>query len=94
VARTLDLKAAGSDVPAGATAALVTVLLVNAATGAGNFTIWANDRPKPVANTLVWGGDAGRFSTLAVTSVDSLARVKVDASLQTNLVLDVVGYFR
>ncbi|HEX7135513.1 MAG TPA: hypothetical protein VF228_23255 [Iamia sp.] len=94
VARTLDLKAAASGVPAGATGALVTVLLVNATSGAGNFTIWANDQPKPTANTLVWGGDAGRFTTLAVTSVDSLARVKVDASLQTNLVLDVVGYFR
>jgi hypothetical protein len=94
VARTLDLKVASSGVPAGATGAMVTVLLVNATAGAGNFTIWANDQPKPTANTLVWGGDAGRFTTLAVTSVDSQARVKVDASLQTHIVLDVVGYFR
>jgi hypothetical protein len=94
VARTLDLKVASSGVPAGALGALLTVLLVNATTGAGNFTVWANDQPKPTANTLVWGGDAGRFTTLAVTSLDSQARVKVDASLQTNLVLDVVGYYR
>jgi len=94
VARTLDLKVASSGVPAGALGALVTVLLVNATTGAGNFTIWANDQPKPTANTLVWGGDAGRFTTLAMTNLDSQARVKVDASLQTHLVLDVVGYYR
>ncbi|HMJ79071.1 MAG TPA: hypothetical protein VK507_24005 [Iamia sp.] len=94
VARTLDLKVASSGVPAGALGALVTVLLVNATAGAGNFTIWANDQPKPTANTLVWGGDAGRFTTLAATSLDSQARVKVDASLQTHVVLDVVGYYR
>ncbi|HEV7721845.1 MAG TPA: hypothetical protein VGO60_11195 [Iamia sp.] len=94
VARTVDLKVNGSTVPAGATGALLTVLLVNAGVGAGNVTVWANDKPKPQANTLVWGGDAGRFTTLAVSSVDAQARVKVDASLQTNLVLDVVGYYR
>ncbi|HMJ75122.1 MAG TPA: hypothetical protein VK507_04070 [Iamia sp.] len=94
VARTIDLKVNTSTVPAGATGALLTVLLTNASVGAGNFTVWANDKPKPQANTLVWGGDAGRFTTLAVSSVDAQARVKVDASLQTNLVLDVVGYYR
>ena len=58
------------------------------------MTVWAAGATKPVANTLVWGGDAGRFTTLAVTAVDSLARVKVDASLQTHVIIDVVGYFR
>lgn len=94
VARVLDLKAASSGVPAGATGAVVTILLVNATTGNGNFTIWANGQPKPTANTLVWGGDAGRFATQAITAVDSQARVKVDASLQTHIVVDVVGYYR
>lgn len=94
VARTIDLKHNSSGVPAGATGALVTVLLVNAASGAGNFTLWANDKPKPLSNTMVWGGSAGRFTTLAMTAVDAQARVKVAASLATNLVLDVVGYYR
>jgi len=92
--RTLDLKANSSGVPSGATAALVTVLLVNAATGDGNFTIWANSATRPQANSLVWGGSAARFTTLAVTSLDSAARCQVAASASTDLVLDVVGYYR
>ncbi len=92
--RALDLKANGSGVPAGATAALVTVLLVNAATGAGNFTIWRGGAAKPQANTLVWGGNAGRFTTTAVTALDANASVQVHASLRTNVVIDVVGYYR
>lgn len=92
--RTLDLKANSSGVPAGATAALVTVLLVNAATGAGNFTVWRGSTPKPQANTLVWGGNAGRFTTSAVTAVDANAFVQIHASRQTHVVIDVVGYYR
>ncbi|HMJ79072.1 MAG TPA: hypothetical protein VK507_24010 [Iamia sp.] len=92
--RTLDLKQNSSGVPAGATGAVVTVLLVNAAIGDGNFTIWANDKLKPPANTLVWGGSAKRFTTQTITAVDAQARVKVDASRQTDVVIDVVGFYR
>jgi hypothetical protein len=91
--RVLDLKV-NSAVPAGALGAVVTVLLVNATTGSGNFTIWANGVARPASNTMVWGGSAGRFTTLAMTSLDALAKVQVSASLQTDLVLDVVGYYR
>ncbi|HEV7720745.1 MAG TPA: hypothetical protein VGO60_05655 [Iamia sp.] len=94
VSRFLDLKVNGSTVPSGATAALVTVLLVNAAAANGNFTIWANGRPRPLSNTMVWGGDSGRFTATAVTGVDASALCQVNASHQTNLVLDVVGYYR
>ncbi len=92
--RTFDLKANNSGVPAGATAALVTLLLVNASTTAGNMTIWANGVTKPQANTLVWGGTAGRFTATAVTALDNQARVQVNASRTTDLVIDVVGYYR
>lgn len=91
--RTFDLKANSSGVPAGATAALLTVLLVNASTVAGNLTVWANGVPKPQANTVVWGGTAGRFTATAVSALDSQVRVQVNASQSTNLVLDVVGYY-
>ncbi len=93
-ARVLDLKGGSSGVPAGATAALVTILLVNAATGDGNATIWANGVSKPSANTMVWGGSAKRFSTLALTALDSAARCQISASTTTDVVLDVVGYYR
>ncbi len=88
--RVLDLRPA---IPEGATAALLTVLLVNATAGNGNFTVWANGVAKPVANSLVWGGNAGRFTTTPTTAVDAAGRVRVHASLATDLVLDVVGYY-
>lgn len=93
-ARTLDLKVNGSGVPAGATAALLTVLLVNAANADGNMTVWAAGAARPQANTLVWGGSAGRFTTSATSALDAQARIQVAASASTNLVIDVVGYYR
>ena len=93
-ARTLDLKVNSSTVPAGATAALLTILLVNAANVDGNFTVWAAGAARPQSNTMVWGGSAGRFTATAVTALDSQARCQVLASHSTNLVVDVVGYYR
>jgi len=94
VNRTIDLKANASTVPADATAVMLNILLVNAAVANGNFTVWANGAAKPAANTLVWGGSAARFSTLAVTKVDTAARCQVNASHTTDIVMDVVGYYR
>ena len=94
VARIIDLKANSSTVPAGATGALVTVLLVNASSGNGNFTLWAAGVAKPQANTLVWGGSTGRFTAKELTALDSQARIQVSSSLKTDIVIDVVGYYR
>lgn len=90
--RVIDLKPAG--VPAGATAALLTVQLVNAVPGAGNLRIWAQGQAQPLATTMVWGGTAGRFALQTTTAVSNEALVRVGASLQTHIVLDVVGYWR
>lgn len=90
-ARTVEL---GDAVPAGASAALVTVQLVNATAGNGNLTLWAAGRPRPPATTLVWGGDSGRHTTLAVTALDAEGRVQLASSLPTHVVLDVVGAWR
>jgi hypothetical protein len=92
--RVYDLKVNSSEVPAGATAALITVLLVNAANGNGNMTLWANGVAKPTANTVVWGAGAGRWTATDVSALDSQARAQVNVSAQTDLVLDVVGYYR
>ncbi|QXC62325.1 hypothetical protein KSP35_05835 [Aquihabitans sp. G128] len=93
-ARVIDLKANGSGVPAGATAALLTVLLVNAPAGAGNATVWAAGVGKPQANTVVWGPSGGRFTATAVSALDAQARIQVSANLATDVVVDVVGYYR
>ena len=84
----------GTAVPKGASAALLTILLVNATSGNGNFLVWANGQPIPHSNTLVWGGSAGRFTATATSALDSTAKVQVYASLATDVVIDVVGYYR
>ena len=95
VARTIDLKGSSSGVPAGATAALVTVLLLNTASGNGNFTLWAGGVAKPSANTMVWGGAAGgRYTAKEVSALDAAARIQVSSSLKADIALDVVGYYR
>ena len=92
--RTFDLTANGSHVPAGATAAMMTLVVDNAASTGGNLTLWANGATKPVGTTLAWGKTTGRCSTLAVTALDSNARVQVVANASTDLAIDVIGYYR
>jgi hypothetical protein len=94
VARTVDFTANNSTVPAGALAAMVNLLIVNAPAGSANFTLWKNGATRPTSNTMVWGGDAGRFSTLAVTALDSTGKAQVVSSVPTDVVIDVVGYYR
>ena len=90
--RTVSL-ANSSGAPKGATAAMVTCLLVNTSTGNGNFTMWKAGTAKPASNSLVWGGSTARFTATAVSALDVNAKVLVSSSLQTDIVLDVVGYY-
>ena len=92
--RVIDTTVNSSGVPAGATGVALTVLLVNAATANANFTIWANGQAKPSSNSMIWGGSAGRFSATVLSAVDATGKVKVNSSAVTNVVLDVVGYYR
>jgi hypothetical protein len=92
-ARTLDCTVNNSGVPIGATAVALTVLLVDALNGSSNMTIWANGAPKPASNTMVWGAGSGRYTSFTISAVDAAAKIQVYGG-STNLVLDVVGYYR
>lgn len=94
VARTIDLAGNASGVPAGAVAVAVNLLVVNAAAGSANLTVWAAGTARPSANTMVWGGTSGRASTFAVTAVDPTVHCQVSASVATDIAVDVVGYYR
>lgn len=93
-ARLLSVTANSSGVPLGATAVATTLLLVNASSAGGNFTIWAGGSPRPSANAMVWGGTAGRFASTATTRISATGTVNVAASASTDLALDIVGYYR
>jgi hypothetical protein len=92
--RTFDLTANASHVPVGATAAMVTLVVTNAATTGGNLTAWAAGGTKPVGTTLAWGAKTDRCSTLAVTALDAKARLQVVANAPADLAIDVIGYYR
>lgn len=92
--RTLDCTVNASGVPADAVAVQVTCLIVNAVAGSANFTVWAAGKAKPAANSLVWGGDSGRASTLASSALGSGAKIQVSPSVAADVVVDVVGYYR
>ena len=92
--RPLDCTVNSSGVPIGATAVSLTILLVNAANGNGNVTVWANGAAKPVANTMVWGAGSGRWTTSTISALDAAGKIQVAASAETDLVVDVVGYYR
>lgn len=93
--RVFDVKANNTGVPVGATAALLTLLLVNANPSVqGNMTVWANGVGRPLSNSVVWGGTAQRFTATAVTALDASGFVQVHASQTTDLVIDVVGYYQ
>jgi hypothetical protein len=93
--RTLDATVNSSGVPAGATGAVLNLLVVNSAAGPANFTVWANGVAKPLGNSMVWGGSAGgRYSSLAVTALDATGQLQVNCSVKTDIVIDVVGYYR
>ncbi len=96
VSRTLDLTANSTGVPPSATGVMINVLLVNLVAGSGNFTVWANAVAKPFANTMVFANTeaSNRASTLAVTKVDNAGLCQVNSSLKTDIVVDVVGYYR
>lgn len=94
VARALDCKVNNSGVPAGAAAVALTVLLVNASNANGNLTVWANGAARPASNTIVWGPGSGRYTTSTLCALDTAAKLQVSASAATDLVLDIVGYYR
>ncbi|MGN6694774.1 MAG: hypothetical protein ACTHN0_11425 [Aquihabitans sp.] len=92
--RPLDCTVNGSGVPIGATAVSLTVLLVNANNGNGNVTVWANGVAKPASNTMVWGAGSGRWTTSTISALDATGKIQVAASAETDIVIDVVGYYR
>jgi hypothetical protein len=92
--RALSCNVNSSGVPAGATAVALTILLVNAANANGNMTVWANGAPRPQANTMVWGAGSGRSTSSTISAVDAQTRIQVVASASTDVVIDVLGYYR
>ncbi|MEZ5209412.1 MAG: hypothetical protein R2690_21115 [Acidimicrobiales bacterium] len=94
-ARTCDLKANGSGVPAGATAVLVSVVATQTTGTSGGFlSVYRNGIAWPGTSNLNWSGPNQNVAVTTVTAVDASAICNLYASQVTNVVVDVLGYYR
>jgi len=93
--RTVDLKADGSGVPAGATAALVSLVATGTTTGVGGFlSVFRNDIAWPGTSNLNWTAAGQTVAVTTVTALDAEARCGLWAGSVTDVVVDVLGYYR
>lgn len=92
--RTIDAKQGGA-VPAGATAALVNLTIVDTSAN-GFLALHRNGIPWPGNSTINWGAPNTVLANSAVVALDDQARlaVKCSANSSTHVVIDVVGYYR
>jgi hypothetical protein len=95
VARTVDLKANGSGVPAGAAGVLVSLTATGTTGAAGGFlTIYRNGISWPGTSNVNWWGPSQVVAVTTVTTVDAAAQCALYANVPTDVVVDVLGYYR
>ena len=83
-------------VPAGATAALVTLTVADT-TGSGFLGLFSNALAAwPGTSTINWSSAGQAIATTTVSGVDAAAKVKLHSGgsvVGTNFILDVIGYY-
>ena len=91
--RTIDAKIGGA-VPAGATAVLVNLTIVNT-TGSGYLGLFKNGIAYPGNSTINWNQPNTLLANSAVVAVDDQARFAVKANTGfCDFVIDAIGYYR
>lgn len=90
--QTIDVQVAGTArVPVGATAAVLNVTAVNAIVP-GYLTVYPSDRDRPVVSSVNFlAGDPRPNSVIAPLGADG--KIKIFASAQTHVIVDVMGWF-
>ena len=80
--------------PAGATAVLVNLTIVNT-TGSGYLGLFKNGIAYPGNSTINWNQPGTLLANSAVCALDDQARFAVKANVGfTDFVIDVLGYYR
>jgi uncharacterized repeat protein (TIGR01451 family) len=87
-----DLQVTGSAVPAGATAAVMTVTYTNP-TAPGYLTLWPSGSARPVVSTTNPNGSGDIRSNLAIVKIGAAGQISVFSYQPSDVVIDVVGYF-
>ena len=93
--RVIDLTV-DTDLPTGATAAIVNVTAVLAGTASGFLSIYSGgvaDLQPPKFSSVNWSTLGAVIANTTSTAVSSSGNVKVYASSATDVIVDVIGYY-
>jgi len=78
--------------PAGATAAIVTLTVTETGAKAGYLKMYGASTPLPATSSINWSTGNQDIAVSTIVAVDSSGQVKVTASGSTHFVVDVIGY--
>jgi len=93
--RTVNLKAASSGVPAGTSAALLSITVTGTTTGTGGFlSVYRNGIGWPGTSNLSWSTAGQTLSVTTLAATDAQARVNLYAGSACDVVVDVLAYYR
>ena len=94
--RVIDMKNNSSGVPAGATAVLCTLTVVNTSANGGFLALFRNGAATPATSTINWTAANQVVGTTTVTAVDATAQAKIfcPPNSSTNYFVDVIGFYR
>jgi hypothetical protein len=91
-AHTIDVHVAGTArVPVGATAAVLNVTATDA-TGPGYLTVYPSDRSQPVVSSVNFVAGIPRPNTV-IAPLGPDGKIKIFAFAETNVIVDVMGWF-
>ena len=92
--RTIDTKNNSSGVPTGATAVLVNLTVTNTSP-AGYLALYSNALAHwPGTSTINWDHPNQSIANSAIVAVDANAQLKAYANTNTDLLIDVIGYYQ
>jgi hypothetical protein len=93
--RAVSLSSNNSGVPAGATAVLVNLVATGTTTGIGGYlSVYRNGITFPGTSNLNWSAAGQTVAVTTVTAVDANASCALYAGSVTDVVVDVLGYYR
>ena len=95
VARSCDLKANNSGVPAGATAVMVNLVATGTTGASGGFlAVYTSGIAWQGNSSLNWSAPNQNVAVTTLTTVDPNALCNLYANVATNVVVDVLGYYQ
>ncbi len=90
--RTIDVTSGAAEVRADATGVLLTVTATSTTAG-GYLTVWRAETPWPGTSSLNWTGPQQTVATTTVSAATN-GRIQLLAETSTDVIVDVIGYYR